>query len=180
LSEPTDTQPVPSPASPPATPPAAEEPQAPERKSFKVAALIAVVVSLLALAGIAIVSGGDDGDSTATDPAAESKSETHEVAYSIVVDKSCADVDSGYDDISQGTEVEVVDGSETLLGIGELNYGTPAGGYGQCRYLADRFDVKKSEDGFYRVTSGNSNRGYLNYTEDDFEDGVLTVTANLG
>jgi hypothetical protein len=99
------------------------------------------------------------------------------VHYSIVVDKSCDDFSTGYDDISTGTSVEVVDGAGRLLGFGDLGLGIDVG-Y-ECQYTAD-FEVTRSGDSIYRVTSGNENRGYLNFSDDDVIDGTLSVSAVLG
>lgn len=100
------------------------------------------------------------------------------VDYTIVVDKGCEDTSTGYGDIDAGTGVEVVDGSGRLLGFGTLDSGTDAGFLG-CSYEAS-FEIAQASDGIYRVTSGNENRGYLNYTDGDVVDGTLEVSASLG
>lgn len=100
------------------------------------------------------------------------------VDFAIDVDKRCTDTSYGYSDIDGGTEVEVVSGSGEFLGLGLLDYGDSLG-YSRCTYSAE-FTVDESPDGIYRVSAGNSNRGTLTYFEDDLEDGVLRVRANLG
>lgn len=100
------------------------------------------------------------------------------VEYSITVGESCYDTSIGYDDIDIGTDVEVVDGAGSLLGFGNLQT-QESSGYDECTYTSS-FEVSEAADGIYRVTAGNSNRGYLNYSEDDFVDGTLQVHATLG
>ena len=98
------------------------------------------------------------------------------VDFSIDVDKSCSDTSFGYGDFDDGTVVTVQSGSGEVLGVGLLD-GRPDG-Y-RCVYSAE-FTADESGDGIYVVTAGNGNRGELTYTDDDIEDGVLTVSANLG
>jgi hypothetical protein len=148
---------------------------------FKRAVIAVLVVAVAASCG----GGGDDSIT---------------VAYTVTVERPCTIADegnlegigdSGYGDIP-GAEIEVFDGSGTLLGFGNLaaigfqelgalgekdEFGQAAG---TCTFDAEPFDVKRSEDGIYRVTAGNENRGFLNFNEDDVDDGTLTVFASLG
>ena len=39
------------------------------------------------------------------------------------------------------------------------------------------FTIEESSDGKYRATAGNTNRGYINYTEADIVDGTLSIDA---
>lgn len=94
-----------------------------------------------------------------------------EVDYSLIILDDCSSW--GYDDVTAGSQVEVTDGSGKILGFGDLQE------VGECMYEAT-FKVDKSTDGVYRVTTGNENRGYLNYSRDDVVDGKLTVSATLG
>lgn len=101
-----------------------------------------------------------------------------QVAYSVDVAKGCYESSWGYADVSPGASVRVEDGTGTVLGVGVLEGGNSSG-YGRCEYTAT-FDVEPSEDGTYRVTSGNANRGYLSFDENDVHSGTLTVRATLG
>ena len=96
----------------------------------------------------------------------------------LVVDRRdlVGDTSFGYGDFDDGTVVTVESGSGEVLGVGILD-GSPVG-Y-RCVYSAD-FSADRSGDGIYVVTAGNGNRGELTYTDSDIEDGVLTVSANLG
>jgi hypothetical protein len=140
--------------------------------------VVSILVIVLGAVALAARGGGSEGNPTTASTAPKSKPE-HRVRYTVEVDKSCDDFDTGYDDIDVGTEVEVVDGSGTLLGVGEIVHAYPSGA--RCQYSSEFFDVKKAEDGFYRVTAGNENRGYLNKSEEDFSgSGTLVVNASLG
>lgn len=100
------------------------------------------------------------------------------VSYSIEVmtEEYCDEFfDTGFDDIPF-SDVEVFDGQGNLLGFGALNGGVDT--RDSCLFSAD-FTVVRSADGNYRVTVGNQNRGFLNYAEDDIEDGVLVVESLL-
>ena len=99
------------------------------------------------------------------------------VIYFLTVAKSCSDTDTGFDDIDQGTEVEVFDGAGNLLGFGNLGKGSKSDG--KCSYTAE-FPVQVSPDGLYRVTAGSDSRGFLNFRESDLVDGTLLVMASLG
>ena len=83
---------------------------------------------------------------------------------------------TGYDDIPYA-EVVVIAGDGSLLGAGMLD-----GGYDtddSCVF-ASTFEIRRSPDGFYRITAGNSNRGYLNYDEGDLRNNKLFVDATIG
>jgi hypothetical protein len=141
--------------------------------------VIAVVAALgLATVGaVGFASTRDNGGSGGLAPALAPKAGTVTMKYSITV---YADSDigyQGYSDIEQGADVEVFDGHQVLLGTGQLGYPASYTGY---RTFTATFPVKKSSDGFYRVTSGNNNRGFLNYDSADVVDGVLKVNATLG
>lgn len=101
------------------------------------------------------------------------------VEYSIEVftDEYCRDFySSGYRDIPFA-EVEVVDGGGKLLGTGTLDSGYDTDI--SCIFSAS-FDIRRSTDGMYRVTSGNSNRGYLNFKDNEIRNNRLLVKATLG
>lgn len=92
----------------------------------------------------------------------------------VVTDAYCSDfANTGYDDLPFG-EAELFDGSGTLLGHGILDGGTDTDT--SCVFHAT-FTADASSDGNYRITAGNANRGFLNYSKDDVVDGVLTVDA---
>lgn len=110
--------------------------------------------------------------------AAASGPSTITVDYSLTLDESCYSTSFGYSDIDSTTQVEVVDGSGTLLGSSYLGTGTSSG-YGSCKY-STTFTAKSSSDDLYRVTAGNSRRGYLNYDESDLVSDTLTINATLG
>lgn len=102
---------------------------------------------------------------------------SHEVFYTVTVPEACPDVaDSGYSDIGPGVQAEAFDGSNNLLGYGVLTHEFPSAGGASCSFDVT-FPVKMSPDGLYRVTSGNSNRGFINRAESDFLDlgDVLSV-----
>lgn len=105
--------------------------------------------------------------------------DTIEVAYTleVITEDYCKDFrDSGYSDLPYA-EAEVTDGGGNLLGFGTLD-----GGYDtdtSCIFKAD-FDVKRSGDGFYRITAGNTNRGYLSYAESEVVGDTLVVFSTLG
>jgi hypothetical protein len=142
-----------------------------------------VVVLILCLVGVAMAFR--DGHSSSA--GATSTSQPRTVSYSIALHLSsseyafhtCDGDHGGYDDIHDGAQVEVTDGLGKLLGVGDL-FQTDGGPIGPtCTYAAS-ISVEKSSDGFYRVTSGNNNRGYLTYKEADFKNNTLTVKASLG
>jgi len=86
---------------------------------------------------------------------------------------------AGFNDILPGTQVEVFDGAGRLLGFGRLgDIFFPADC--DCAMLQATFSIPRSSDGFYRVTAGNSNRGFLNFTQSDVVNGVLQVDSFLG
>jgi hypothetical protein len=92
----------------------------------------------------------------------------------VVTDSYCADfAGTGYDDIPFA-EAELFDGSGTLLGFGRLDGGVDTDT--SCVFTAS-FTADATSDGSYRITAGNGNRGFLNYTTGDVIDGVLTVDA---
>jgi hypothetical protein len=129
------------------------------------------VLAVLAGVGALAVAGGV----TAAVLARDADEDPMWVKYTIEVLGGECGADTGYDDIATGTDVEVTDGSGNMLGVGSLR------ATGDCTFV-DTFELtRRSEDGFYRVTSGNESRGYLSYTEDDLtEDGDLIVFATLG
>jgi hypothetical protein len=107
------------------------------------------------------------------------------VAYTITLTldneyevQTCDGNHGGYSDIDNGTEVDVMNGSGKLLGTGNLSRSGSSGG-SVCTYSAT-FTANRSADGFYRVTSGNNNRGYLSYKEADVQHGTLSISASLG
>jgi hypothetical protein len=107
----------------------------------------------------------------------EAEDNSVEVDYSIVVSEACNDMGYGYSDIAAGAEVEVYDGSGALLGFGTLSSGKS--GYSTCTFKSS-FAADRSDDGVYRVTAGNSNRGFLNFREDELINDSLIVQATLG
>jgi len=137
--------------------------------SSKNGRVIAVVV-LLIVAGIGawfIFGKSDSGPKTI------------KVTYTIevVTTDYCADFsDSGYSDIPYA-EAEIVDGGGNLLGFGSFDGGVDLDD--SCVFTAE-FTIEASADGKYRATAGNTNRGFLNYTDDDLVDGSLQVDAVLG
>ncbi len=109
----------------------------------------------------------------------DSGPKTIKVTYTIevVTTDYCADFsDSGYSDIPYA-EAEIVDGGGNLLGFGSLDGGVDLDE--SCVFTAE-FTIEASADGKYRATAGNTNRGFLNYTDDDLVDGSLQVDAVLG
>lgn len=132
------------------------------RQAVIVLGLVAAVVLVVVL-----IARGGGGDSRIS------------VDYTVEVfaDAYCEDFGStGYGDIPFA-EVEVIDGDGRLLGSSSLD-----GGYdlsNSCVFSA-QFDVRKSGDGMYRITAGNSNRGYLNYEDSDISNGRLVVEASIG
>jgi hypothetical protein len=96
----------------------------------------------------------------------------------VVTTDYCEDFgDSGYSDIPNA-EVELFDGSGNLLGFGTLNSGTDTDT--SCIFVST-FQADRSSDGKYRITAGNSNRGFLNYDESELKLGkTLEVEAVIG
>ena len=82
----------------------------------------------------------------------------------------------GYSDIPFA-EAEIIDGGGNLLGFGTLDGGVDLDE--SCVFSAE-FTIEESSDGKYRATAGNTNRGYLNYTEADIVDGTLFIDAIIG
>ena len=149
--------------------PALYTPIAP-RKSPKNDLVAAVVVLVLVGAGVGawLVVGNSD-----------SKPRTINVSYTdeVVTTDFCADfAETGYSDIPFA-EAEIVDGGGNLLGFGSLDGGVELNE--SCVFSAE-FTVDESSDGKYRATAGNTNRGFINYTDDDLVDGTLQVDAILG
>ena len=149
--------------------PALYTPIAP-RKSPKNGLVAAVVVLVLVGAGVAawLVVGNSDSDPR-----------TINVSYTVevVTTDFCADfAETGYSDIPFA-EAEIVDGGGNLLGFGSLDGGVDLDE--SCVFSAE-FTVDESSDGKYRATAGNTNRGYINYTEADIVDGTLTIDAIIG
>ena len=66
-------------------------------------------------------------------------------------------------------DAELYDGSGTVLGFGALDGGVDTDT--SCVFSAT-FTADESSDGTYRITAGNSNRGFLNYDDSDVIDGV--------
>lgn len=103
------------------------------------------------------------------------------ISYKITVARGCYQTDSGYNDIAFGSQVEVFDGKDALLGFGNLGSGESDGS--GCTYSA-QFTIPHSSDKIYRVTSGNANRGFLNFTDEnlvDLQEGrTLLISATLG
>ena len=143
-------------------------PPPPAKKSRK-AAFIVAGAAVVAVAGVVVflVSRGD------------SKLPPVGVTYTIevVTTEPCEDFsDTGYGDIPFA-EAEVVDGSGNLLGFGTLDGGVDTDT--SCIFTAV-FEIDRSPDGKYRATAGNTNRGYINYTESDVKNGKLLVDAIIG
>ena len=151
-----------SPPPPPQVPPVAAS-------SSKKGLVIAVVVLLIG-AGIGawFIFGKSD-----------SKPKTIEVSFEVEVFTTdyCADFsDTGYSDIPFA-DAEIIDGGGNLLGFGTLDGGVDLDE--SCVFTAE-FTIEESSDGKYRVTAGNTNRGYLNYTKADIVNGTLTIDAIIG
>jgi hypothetical protein len=109
----------------------------------------------------------------------DSKPKMVNVSYTVevVTTDYCADFsDTGYSDIPFA-EAEIVDGGGNLLGFGTLDGGVDLDE--SCVFSAE-FTIEESSDGKYRATAGNTNRGYINYTEADIVDGTLTIDAIIG
>ncbi len=133
--------------------------------------LVAVVVALVLVgAGVGawLIFGNSD-----------SKPKMVNVSYivEVVTTDYCADFsDTGYSDIPFA-EAEIIDGGGNLLGFGSLDGGVDLDG--SCVFSAE-FTIEESSDGKYRATAGNTNRGYINYTEADIVDGTLFIDAIIG
>ena len=150
-----------SPPPPPQVPPVAAS-------SSKKGLVIAVVVLLIG-AGIGawFIFGKSD-----------SKPKTIEVSFEVEVFTTdyCADfANTDYSDIPYH-EAEIVDGGGNLLGFGTLDGGVDLDE--SCLFTAE-FTIDESADGKYRAKAWNYD-GFLNYTEDDFVNGVLEVVAEFG
>ena len=127
---------------------------------------IGIVVAVVALVGIVAFATRDKwlGGGTIT------------VNYTleVVSDSYCSDfANTGYDDIPYA-DAELYDGSGTVLGFGALDGGVDTDT--SCVFSAT-FTADESSDGTYRITAGNSNRGFLNYDDSDVIDGVLSIDA---
>ena len=109
----------------------------------------------------------------------DSKPKMVNVSYTVevVTTDYCADFsDTGYSDIPFA-EAEIIDGGGNLLGFGTLDGGIDLDD--SCVFTAE-FTIEESSDGKYRATAGNTNRGYINYTEADIVDGTLFIDAIIG
>ena len=155
------------------TAPSATFPPTPAPSSSKnglVAAVVAVVALALVGAGVGawLIFGNSD-----------SKPKMVNVSYTVevVTTDYCADFsDTGYSDIPFA-EAEIIDGGGNLLGFGSLDGGVDLDE--SCVFSAE-FTIEESSDGKYRATAGNTNRGYINYTEADIVDGTLFIDAIIG
>ena len=67
---------------------------------------------------------------------------------------------------------EVYDNSENLLGSGVMDAGEIIGG--ECVF-SSKFEIKGSKDGAYRASAGNSERGLINFLEDDVVEDRLLI-----
>ena len=149
--------------------PALYTPIAP-RKSPKNGLVALVVALVLVGAGVGawLIFGNSD-----------SKPKMVNVSYTVevVTTDYCADFsDTGYSDIPFA-EAEIIDGGGNLLGFGSLDGGVDLDE--SCVFSAE-FTIEESSDGKYRATTGNTNRGYLNYTEADIVDGTMFIDAIIG
>lgn len=169
------TYPSPQPqAFPPPPPPR-------RRHTGRWVALAAVVVLGLggaAAAGLVLTTedSAADGDAPAS-PFAADDSIRVEYTVEVVTDDYCANFgDTGYGDLPGG-EVELFDGSGHLLGFGTLDSGDDTST--SCIFSVS-FDAERSEDGLYRITSGNTNRGFINYNESELVNDTLYADAVLG
>ena len=155
-----------TPAPPEAT--TVSETQIPQRKKQWIIPAIAgaVVVIIGVIAAILLLTKDD-----------RPKSVVVNYTLEVIADQYCEDFyQTGYSDIPYAT-AEVVDADGTLLGFGTLDGGTDTDT--SCVF-STVFEVKSSSDGVYRITAGNANRGYLNYSDSDVSDGVLTISASIG
>lgn len=150
------------------------------RKRFFTVLAFSVAAVLLGAGGLVFALTGRDhsvSGAVAEDAVHPYVSVEYDIVLSAPCDHTYEDFD-GYSDIDIGASVDVFDGSGNLLGFGYLATNAESGS--TCRYEAAPFTVLQSDDGIYRVTSGNENRGYLNYTERDIIGGTLYVSATLG
>ena len=150
-----------SPPPPPQAPPVAAS-------SSKNRLVIVVVLLIAAGIGAMLIFGKSD-----------SGPKTINVNYTVevVTTDYCADFsDTGYSDIPFA-DAEIIDGGGNLLGFGTLDGGVDLDE--SCVFTAE-FTIEESSDGKYRVTAGNTNRGYLNYTKADIVNGTLTIDAIIG
>ena len=155
------------------TAPSATFPPTPAPSSSKNGLVVAVVaVVALALVGAGVGAWLIFGNS-------DSKPKIVNVSYTVevVTTDYCADFsDTGYSDIPFA-EAEIIDGGGNLLGFGSLDGGVDLDE--SCVFSAE-FTIEESSDGKYRATAGNTNRGYINYTEADIVDGTLFIDAIIG
>ena len=152
------------------TAPSATFPPTPAPSSSKNGLVVAVVALVLVGAGVGawLIFGNSD-----------SKPKMVNVSYTVevVTTDYCADFsDTGYSDIPFA-EAEIIDGGGNLLGFGSLDGGVDLDE--SCVFSAE-FTIEESSDGKYRATAGNTNRGYINYTEADIVDGTLFIDAIIG
>jgi hypothetical protein len=150
--------------------PSATFPPTPAPTSSKNGLVVAVVALVLVGAGVGawLIFGNSD-----------SKPKMVNVSYTVevVTTDYCADFsDTGYSDIPFA-EAEIIDGGGNLLGFGSLDGGVDLDE--SCIFSAE-FTIEESSDGKYRATAGNTNRGYINYTEADIVDGTLFIDAIIG
>ena len=150
--------------------PSATFPPTPAPSSSKNGLVAAVVALVLVGAGVGawLIFGNSD-----------SKPKMVNVSYTVevVTTDYCADFsDTGYSDIPFA-EAEIIDGGGNLLGFGSLDGGVDLDE--SCVFSAE-FTIEESSDGKYRATAGNTNRGYINYTEADIVDGTLFIDAIIG
>jgi hypothetical protein len=83
---------------------------------------------------------------------------------------------TGYNDIPF-SEVVVIDGKGEVLGTSILD-----GGYdtdNSCVF-STTFEIRRTSTDIYRITTGNGNRGYVNFSDSDIRNGRLVAEASLG
>jgi len=83
---------------------------------------------------------------------------------------------TGYSDVPY-SEVVVVDGEGDVLGTSTLDGGVDTDN--SCVF-STTFEIERSSTGVYRVTSGKSTRGFVNYRDSDIRNGRLVADVSLG
>ena len=140
---------------------------------MKLTALAVVILALGIAAGCGLGSSEPTPTATPTAPSTRALNGTMTLDSSFTPSGSDAKVgrncrgESGYDDIQEGTQVTVRDGTDAIIATGRLSQGklTATGFSGRCRFEFTISDVPEAS--FYTIEV--SRRGGLTYSAEELD-----------